>query len=217
MCTCFRSMRRLLHLCLEMSERAYLDTSCYTISQASGCRVVIQPLGDSFVIAFAGSESSTDWLMNSIVKRASFHGCAVHCGFLIQYNSVRHQIMAYLGSMRPQSIICSGHSLGGALATLCALDLALLGHNTICVTFGSPRVGCDRFAKQFATKVQSSTRVAHWMDPVTYVPMRFTHVPGHCVALHTCTLRTHALQSYYACLHNEPCPKTIGQLETSSV
>ena len=35
----------------------------------------------------------------------------------------------------------AGHSLGGALATLAALHLALQGYEVECVTFGCPKVG----------------------------------------------------------------------------
>ena len=205
-------MRELLCLCLEMSEKAYCGTSMYTISQPSGCRAVIQNLGHTIVIAFAGSECSTDWIMNAMVGGVSFHGTLVHRGFLIQYNSVRHSIMAYLGSMQPHAIVCCGHSLGGAVATLCALDLALYGHSTECVTFGSPRVGCQLFSEKFAANVYASTRASHVLDPVTYIPMCFTHVPAHHISLHTCTLCTHSLQSYHACIHGavEPQGPMVG-------
>ena len=40
-----------------------------------------------------------------------------------------------------------GHSLGGAIATICATRLGMKGWNTELITFGSPRVGNNAFAK----------------------------------------------------------------------
>lgn len=53
----------------------------------------------------------------------------VHHGFLSAYTSVRPQVLGVLdallaGEAEPWTVYCTGHSLGGALSTLCAYDLA---------------------------------------------------------------------------------------------
>ena len=50
----------------------------------------------------------------------------------------------------------AGHSMGGALATLCAIDLKFaFGLPDVRVyTYGSPRVGNDIFASFFAANIQ---------------------------------------------------------------
>lgn len=193
-------MRRLLGLCLDMSSDAYRDSADgYRISRLSGCRVIMHVLADAIVIAFAGSDSTTDWLMNSIVKRALFHSTWVHCGFLIQYNSVRHDLLQFLRARQALPVICCGHSLGGAVAALCALDIALMGYTVTCVTFGSPRVGCVSFVHKFEHYVSMSVRVAHILDPVQHVPFRFSHAPGNYIRLYGCTLTPHSLQTYASC------------------
>ncbi len=56
---------------------------------------------------------------------------------------------------------CTGHSLGGALATLAAYDIAVAVRNSnldahLCVyTFGQPRVGNHTFANEY-TQVDST-------------------------------------------------------------
>jgi hypothetical protein len=66
-----------------------------------------------------------------------------------------------------------GHSLGGALATLCAHDLrAYLGlsANLVSVyTFGSPRVGNNAFCSRYDELVPSTFRVVNAHDIVTKV------------------------------------------------
>ena len=72
------------------------------------------------------------------------------------------------------TVVTTGHSLGGALAVLCAFDLSLkfkedsdLGQLEIpdegtfikddrkikCITFGAPKVGCFAFRKKFHNEV----------------------------------------------------------------
>ncbi len=65
-----------------------------------------------------------------------------------------------------------GHSLGGALATLAALDMQKQGNNVQgLVTIGQPRVGNAQFAaqadKSLAGKVK---RLVHKTDPVPHLP-----------------------------------------------
>ncbi|XP_034684909.1 uncharacterized protein LOC117913903 isoform X2 [Vitis riparia] len=90
----------------------------------------------------------------------------VHSGFLSAYDSVRTRIISlikllvgYIDDGREMQlkwhVYVTGHSLGGALATLLALELSssqLAKRGVISVTmynFGSPRVGNKRFAEVY--------------------------------------------------------------------
>ena len=79
-------------------------------------------------------------------------------------------------------IIFSGHSLGGALATLAAVQFSKQYPDIIisCVTFGSPRVGNGKFAAMFNKCCTGSYRFVNEDDPVPMgpTPLRFTHVKG---------------------------------------
>lgn len=73
------------------------------------------------------------------------------------------------------NILVTGHSLGGAIATLAALELRIIYGNSVhLINFGSPRVG----NKSFANKVNelfngdNSFRVTHDNDPVPSVPFK---------------------------------------------
>ncbi|XP_012570414.1 uncharacterized protein [Cicer arietinum] len=119
----------------------------------------------------------------------------VHSGFLGAYDSVRTRIISMIrlaiGYVDDQSefihkwhIYMTGHSLGGALATLLALELSsnqLAKRGAISITmynFGSPRVGNKRFAEVYNEKVKDSWRVVNHRDIIPTVPrlMGYCHV-----------------------------------------
>ncbi len=58
-------------------------------------------------------------------------------------HNIGEALMKLSGGRQPSRVICTGHSLGGALATLCAPWCAIEypKADVRCVTFGSPRVG----------------------------------------------------------------------------
>lgn len=81
-------------------------------------------------------------------------------------------------------IYVTGHSLGGALATLLAIELSssqMAKNGIIFVTmynFGSPRVGNRRFAEVYNAKVKDSWRIVNHRDIIPTVPrlMGYCHV-----------------------------------------
>ena len=71
----------------------------------------------------------------------------------------------------PVELHVTGHSLGGALATLAALDLTKqFNVDTTVYTFGQPRVGNKAFATDYDATVTKHFSVAHGQDPVARVP-----------------------------------------------
>jgi predicted lipase len=70
--------------------------------------------------------------------------------------------------------VVTGHSLGGSIAALCALDLVLsdvVSSNSLTLyTFGEPRVGNPAFAAAMDKFVPRSYRVVHSADLVPHVP-----------------------------------------------
>merc|ERR1712151_520967 len=72
-----------------------------------------------------------------------------------------------------ENLWLTGHSLGGALATLYAAELRLkLGIPLGVCTFGSPRVGNQTFADLFKKARIPSIRVVCERDPVASQPPR---------------------------------------------
>lgn len=120
----------------------------------------------------------------------------VHSGFLGAYDSVRNRIMTLIKyaigyddeedaeNIPRWHVYVTGHSLGGALATLLALELSssqMAKNGAIFVTmynFGSPRVGNRRFAEVYNAKVKDSWRIVNHRDIIPTVPrlMGYCHV-----------------------------------------
>ena len=76
-------------------------------------------------------------------------------------------------------IVIAGHSLGGAVATLVALELTTMGYRNITVyTFGSPRVFNKEAAAIYEAQVPNTYRFVHAYDAVPTVPWwwTYTHV-----------------------------------------
>ncbi|KFK36238.1 hypothetical protein AALP_AA4G096300 [Arabis alpina] len=159
------------------------------------------------VIAFRGTEQTkwkdlqTDLMLAPVGLNPERIGgdfkqeVQVHSGFLSAYDSVRIRIISLLkmaigyiddvGELEDKwHVYVTGHSLGGALATLLAIELAssqLAKHGAITVTmynFGSPRVGNKKFADVYNQKVKDSWRVVNHRDIIPTVPrlMGYCHV-----------------------------------------
>ena len=103
-------------------------------------------------------------------------GTRVHDGFLTAWLRVRDGCCEWLQSnsvgVGALVKVC-GHSLGGAIATLCALDLSLQGYAVQLVTWGAPRVGNVTFAAFFRKHVHL-TDVARFVtggDPIPRLPL----------------------------------------------
>lgn len=149
------------------------------------------------LVVFRGTDSHSlyNWVQNMHYWRTDLSvpfpnatGALVHTGFVSSYNSssLRGNITEAMRSLQrwhpwaPVYII--GHSMGGALATVCALDLKYYFglHDVRVYTFGSPRVGNDAFVNYFDWQVQESFRTTHNRDIVPSVPLQimgFRHVP----------------------------------------
>lgn len=154
------------------------------------CEVYICDYQETITICFRGTESIADILTDLKISQITFvipgleiWNCPqVHRGFYQQFESVRKEIEKHLDTNKHKNVIFTGHSLGGALATLASLYFSpnFTDKNISCVTFGSPRVGDSKFGELFNKYVNQSYRYVNDNDPVPCIPTtwRFIHVPG---------------------------------------
>ncbi len=117
-------------------------------------------------------------------------GCRVHSGFNKYYNKLQQKLKQRINTLLASDnsikhIIFTGHSLGGAIATLAVPDVSRWleenGNTHIersLITFGSPRVGNAQFAHyvDVEAKLKENFRVTYNKDPVTCVPAKKTDV-----------------------------------------
>jgi hypothetical protein len=162
-----------------------------------------QPIGDCFVdganagrgyfasndshalLAFRGTEADNDndKAADAEIDRTPEAGALVHSGFKRYLDSVWSQVTQFVAGYRanrPKQNICiTGHSLGGALATLAFTRLNDPASSLI--TFGCPRVGNPDYCNVIATaaRTRACYRVVDNLDIVTHVPPDFLNAYAH--------------------------------------
>src|SRR5262249_47736483 len=99
----------------------------------------------------------------------------VHMGFQAIYETIEQSIVRLVQG-QPTTVTLVGHSLGAALATLCALDDAVAvatdGRAPARVfPIASPRVGDDDFARTFDTSLSECIRIVNKPDLVPHLPL----------------------------------------------
>lgn len=147
---------------------------------------------ENIVVSFRGSSNIPNWISNlNFPKEKQYpkcNGCKVHRGFYKAWDSVRERVVAEVKRLHKEEpnaqIFLTGHSLGAALAVLCAAELGAsarsLGFPIEGVyTFGEPRVGNKAFHDFYNLGTKVSWRVTHWKDPVPTLPptiLGFHHI-----------------------------------------
>lgn len=140
------------------------------------------------VVVFRGTKLAVEWIQDAMAVPVPFtyvpNSGDVHFGFFDIYKSMRNEILTTVQGLHPQkNLVITGHSLGGALATLCTLDIAVnskFQFPTI-YTYGSPKVGKPHWVDVFNATINQSVRVVNAPDNVPKLPpasFGFEHVKG---------------------------------------
>lgn len=187
---------------LELSLLSYCDTADlkaggfrgYVVEAPSNkdFRTIVSTDQEKKVITVAckGTSTARDWVTNLQVELSTtpFDPCAqastaegkaarVHQGFADAYMSAQDATRDAVAQARKQhpdyEVWVTGHSLGGALASIAALDLVAAGVPvTRLYTFGQPRVGDAGFAACMEEFVPGARRFTKGADPVPRFPRR---------------------------------------------
>ncbi len=138
----------------------------------------------SAAIVFRGSANRQNWLLNLDARmRRGDDGSTTHYGFTEAHEAMHPEVQERLNSLLDghgyQRLLITGHSLGGALACMCAYRLrTLLSPSAIqVITFGQPRVGTAYWQSMYNACVPNTLRVVHAYDDVPLIPCSpFHHV-----------------------------------------
>lgn len=140
-----------------------------TTFNKGGTQAFLAEFDDFAVLTFRGTEYSVwrDIWTDLQCWTKKFHGINVHYGFAKALEKVLPQVSNSLDMVRGKKIYFTGHSLGGALAQLMALE-----YNPECVlTFGAPRVSGGHKFEQFFNYIDFHRVVSSW-DVVPHLPPR---------------------------------------------
>jgi len=149
------------------------------------------------VVAVRGTEGIQEWIHDAqfLMVPCPFMASAGHTedGFTAMYLSMTTgsapgsptvvKALSGLPFARPvTSLTICGHSLGGALVTLLALDVAANTSfkNPTVYTYASPRTGGPNFVDTYNHVVPNTTRIAGRLDLVPKLPLPplYEHVLG---------------------------------------
>ena len=181
-----------------LSRYEFSDIEFYThndsdIYNSSNTEVVCFRWLRKLFIVFRGTESNlSEWVSNFDLLKLNHQGR--HGGFLKAFRNVESSINNWVERIETihgsgVELVFSGHSLGGALATIAAEIYCRKGKAiTHVITFASPRVGSRAFAKSYQKmKIKNSvstlgrvtSRYKLFGDVVTNSPpflLNFCHV-----------------------------------------
>ncbi|MEL6566657.1 MAG: lipase family protein [Pseudomonadota bacterium] len=155
-----------------------VGTSGNIVTEQAGFGTLLQRhagVDREFILVMRGTQTKIDWLSNlNIGMTRGPTGTLVHTGFAAIYDSLRQDVKRMIAAAKPQRMHFVGHSLGGALATLSAVDFA---QGKTCpshlYTFGAPRVGGLALGGEIS-RVIGDTRVKRvyaQSDPVPMIPL----------------------------------------------
>jgi triacylglycerol lipase len=172
------------HTVVNLREKGKIWIFPFTVEAS----IVWDDVSNICYVVYQGSWSIYDWISNIAFNLSQVKPYAsmdesskvkVHYGFLSQYKAIRGQIRTELYKLssimgKPDHIYFTGHSLGGALASLHALDFQFKGfttsENISVATFGCPMIGNAEFVESFNKRIPLNYRYVNGDDYITKLP-----------------------------------------------
>ncbi|MDZ7749682.1 MAG: lipase family protein [Halofilum sp. (in: g-proteobacteria)] len=151
---------------------AVLDLTLEEVFDSDGTQAILVSCEAFAALAFRGTEAMSVKDIKTDARAsvsAADTGGQIHSGFQDAFKAVEEAIQRRLdeGDLDDRPLFVTGHSLGGALATIAARELTHAKGVAACYTFGSPRVGDEKWIWQLKTGIY---RVVNAADCVTMLP-----------------------------------------------
>lgn len=163
-------------------------------------------------VVFRGTDDFYDILHDINILFTQTKIGTVHRGFYAAFQTI-HPIIKHKIETCTKKIFFTGHSLGAAIATICAAHY--INKSPILVTFGSPKIGRKDFV-QYTQQIHH-IRWTNKKDLICQVPPWLFHF-GEKRKLNfgsIFTLKTnHKIQEYYSLIKTNFVPIIFYELET---
>lgn len=154
------------------SELKLLKIKLLETFDTAGTQAILVSFSGFIILAFRGTEATSFKDIKSDAKATTTScelGGKIHSGFNEAFQHVFIEIQNKLDeeTFKDKPLFITGHSLGGALATLAAKKLSHSAGIAACYTFGSPRVGDEEWTSNIKTPIY---RLVNAADSVTMLP-----------------------------------------------
>ncbi len=155
-----------------IAELGSLNAKLVNTFDSNGTQAILISTDKFITLAFRGTESTSIKDIKSDAKAITTKcdsGGNIHSGFKQAFEEVAIEIQSMLNQdeFLDKPLFITGHSLGGALATIAAKKLNHNGGIASCYTFGSPRVGDEEWISDIKAPLY---RVVNAADCVTMMP-----------------------------------------------
>ncbi|WP_415251643.1 lipase family protein [Sulfurimonas sp.] len=152
------------------SDLVLLNLKLEKTFDEKGTQAILVSSEEFYVLAFRGTEPTSIADIKSdldAIQTSCETGGRIHRGFKSAFNDVHTQIQTYINqNLKDKPLFITGHSLGGALATVATKKL-IYPQIAGCYTYGSPRIGDERWMLGIRSPVY---RLVNSADPVTMLP-----------------------------------------------
>lgn len=132
---------------------------------------------DRLILAFRGSDSipnlDSDFDLFQVPFPYVLNSGLSHRGITKVYQSLRENVIELIHQLpKEKPLYITGHSLGGDLSIMAALDLAANTHrkDSIVYTYAAGRPGDHQFVSTFNTQVKNSFRIYNVHDFIPTLP-----------------------------------------------
>ena len=199
--------------CLTICQKIQIITDEMTNVQVG---ITTDDSNKRICITFRGTKNTTSWYYNlQSNKQCVGNHISLHKGFCKQmfttnlYYKILNILHKQITENPEYELFVTGHSAGGALATLFGYFLSneLTDKQIKIVSFASPRIGNYKFKQDFESRINLiHYRVTNQQDIIPCIPFYKYHHVGHKISIQThpkwfcCCCREHLTESYYTSL-----------------
>lgn len=169
---------KLEHFLSDFIKKELYDTDIKFISdETTDAQLYIWIKKNTCYITIRGTKGFRDILHDlSISSKQYKDNIYIHNGFFRQFCAIKDDIDMFIlnNIIDIENFVVAGHSLGGALAQIIAPYVSENYFKKVtCHTFGSPRVGNDKFVEWFDLNIKDNYRVSNKSDIVSSIPIKY--------------------------------------------